>query len=133
MSKKLNCNCVISQAGNYVRDDTVSSTIQIVSSAAAERQAYAAMRLWTSLERCAVNGDATEKQPLVQVSIIIQKGERESTNSTRFQFSKHYCFQAVIVASRSGWHTSKEVLKFHNPKKNSLVRKYHWWIRTSKL
>ncbi|XP_026329536.1 AP-1 complex subunit gamma-1 isoform X2 [Hyposmocoma kahamanoa] len=59
---------VLLKAGNYVRDDTVSSTIQIVSSAAAERQAYAAMRLWTSLERCAVNGDATEKQPLVQVA-----------------------------------------------------------------
>lgn len=58
------------QAGNYLRDDTVSSTLQIVSSAAPERQAYAAMRLWTSLERSAVSGDATEKQPLVQVYLI---------------------------------------------------------------
>ncbi|KAL0893604.1 hypothetical protein ABMA27_013782 [Loxostege sticticalis] len=59
---------VFLKAGNYLRDDTVSSTIQIVSSAPAERQAYAAMRLWTSLERSAVSGDATEKQPLVQVA-----------------------------------------------------------------
>ncbi|CAH1646276.1 unnamed protein product [Spodoptera littoralis] len=59
---------VLLKAGNYLRDDTVSSTLQIVSSAAPERQAYAAMRLWTSLERSAVSGDATEKQPLVQVA-----------------------------------------------------------------
>lgn len=55
------------QAGNYLRDDTVSSTIQIISSSPTERQAYAAMRLWSSLERAAINGDASEKQPLVQV------------------------------------------------------------------
>ncbi|KAI5634656.1 non-SMC mitotic condensation complex subunit 1 domain-containing protein [Phthorimaea operculella] len=59
---------VFLKAGNYLRDDTVSSTIQIISAAPAERQAYAAMRLWTALERCAVSGDATEKQPLVQVA-----------------------------------------------------------------
>ncbi|XP_030035164.1 AP-1 complex subunit gamma-1 isoform X3 [Manduca sexta] len=59
---------VLLKAGNYLRDDTVSNTIQIVSSAPAERQAYAAMRLWSSLERSAVSGDATEKQPLIQVA-----------------------------------------------------------------
>ncbi|XP_053624074.1 AP-1 complex subunit gamma-1 isoform X3 [Plodia interpunctella] len=59
---------VFLKAGNYLRDDTVSSTIQIISSAASSRQAYAAMRLWCSLERSAVAGDATEKQPLVQVA-----------------------------------------------------------------
>ncbi|KAM3961866.1 adaptor protein complex 1, gamma subunit [Aphomia sociella] len=59
---------VFIKAGNYLRDDTVSSTIQIVSSAPMERQAYAAMRLWSSLERSAISGDATEKQPLVQVA-----------------------------------------------------------------
>ncbi|XP_052755150.1 AP-1 complex subunit gamma-1 isoform X3 [Galleria mellonella] len=59
---------VFLKAGNYLRDDTVSSTIQIVSSAPMERQAYASMRLWTALERSAISGDATEKQPLVQVA-----------------------------------------------------------------
>lgn len=59
---------VLLKAGNYLRDDTVSSTLQIISGAAAERQAYAAMRLWSSLERSAVSGDATEKQPLIQVA-----------------------------------------------------------------
>ncbi|CAH2086814.1 unnamed protein product [Euphydryas editha] len=59
---------VLLKAGNYLRDDTVSSTLQIVSAAPGERQAYAAMRLWTSLERSAVSADATEKQPLVQVA-----------------------------------------------------------------
>lgn len=59
---------VLLKAGNYLRDDTVSSTIQIVSCAPPERQAYAAMRLWTSLESSAISGDATEKQPLLQVA-----------------------------------------------------------------
>ncbi|XP_050344966.1 AP-1 complex subunit gamma-1 isoform X3 [Nymphalis io] len=59
---------VLLKAGNYLRDDTVSSTLQIVSAAPGERQAYAAMRLWGSLERAAVCADATEKQPLVQVA-----------------------------------------------------------------
>ncbi|XP_037973418.2 AP-1 complex subunit gamma-1 isoform X2 [Plutella xylostella] len=59
---------VFLKAGNYLRDDTVSSTIQLISAASAERQAYAAMRLWTALERAAVNADATDKQPLVQVA-----------------------------------------------------------------
>lgn len=55
------------QAGNYLRDDTVSSTIQIVSAAPLERQAYAAMRLWTALELVAESAAAGDKQPLVQV------------------------------------------------------------------
>ncbi|CAG9585771.1 unnamed protein product [Danaus chrysippus] len=59
---------VLLKAGNYLRDDTVSNTIQIVSSAPSERQAYAAMRLWTSLERSATAADATERQPLIQVA-----------------------------------------------------------------
>ncbi|XP_047988911.1 AP-1 complex subunit gamma-1 isoform X1 [Leguminivora glycinivorella] len=59
---------VFLKAGNYLRDDTVSSTIQIISSAPTERQAYAAMRLWSSLERSAISGDASDKQPLVQVA-----------------------------------------------------------------
>ncbi|XP_045784148.1 AP-1 complex subunit gamma-1 isoform X2 [Maniola jurtina] len=59
---------VLLKAGNYLRDDTVSNTIQIVSAAPGERQAYASMRLWTSLERSAVCADATEKQPLIQVA-----------------------------------------------------------------
>ncbi|CAH0718797.1 unnamed protein product, partial [Brenthis ino] len=59
---------VLLKAGNYLRDDTVSSTLQIVSAAPGARQAYAAMRLWTSLERSALAADATEKQPLIQVA-----------------------------------------------------------------
>ncbi|XP_039746512.1 AP-1 complex subunit gamma-1 isoform X3 [Pararge aegeria] len=59
---------VLLKAGNYLRDDTVSNTIQIVSAAPGERQAYASMRLWTSLERSALSADATEKQPLIQVA-----------------------------------------------------------------
>lgn len=66
---KTNFNTIWFQAGNYLRDDTVSSTIQIISSAATERQAYGAMRLWTSLEQSAVSGLATEKQPLIQVHL----------------------------------------------------------------
>ncbi|XP_045515049.1 AP-1 complex subunit gamma-1 isoform X5 [Pieris brassicae] len=59
---------VLLKAGNYLRDDTVSNTIQIISSAPGERQAYASQRLWISLERSAVCGDSTEKQPIIQVA-----------------------------------------------------------------
>ncbi|XP_041977726.1 AP-1 complex subunit gamma-1 isoform X3 [Aricia agestis] len=59
---------VLLKAGNYLRDDTVSCTLQIVSAAPGERQAYAAMRLWTALHRSAVAADATERQPLIQVA-----------------------------------------------------------------
>lgn len=59
---------VLDAAGNYLRDDTVSSTIQIISASPPERQGYAAMRLWMALEQAATSGDATERQPLVQVA-----------------------------------------------------------------
>lgn len=59
---------VFIKAGNYLRDDTVSSTIQLISAATPERQAYATGRLWTCIEKCAICGDSTDKQPLVQVA-----------------------------------------------------------------
>ena len=52
----------ISQAGNYVRDDVVACTIQLISEAQAQ-QGYAVSALWRALER-----DTFDKQPLAQVA-----------------------------------------------------------------
>lgn len=54
------------QAGNYVRDDVVSSTIQLISSSAAVEQAYITAKLWDSLLNLNIIED---KQPLLQVAV----------------------------------------------------------------
>ncbi|XP_050523176.1 AP-1 complex subunit gamma-1 [Daktulosphaira vitifoliae] len=54
---------VLVAAGNYVRDDVVSSTIQLVSESGAQHGGYMASKLWIELEK-----DTSDKQPLIQVS-----------------------------------------------------------------
>ncbi|VVC33779.1 Hypothetical protein CINCED_3A007376 [Cinara cedri] len=54
---------VLVAAGNYVRDDVVSSTIQLVSESGAQHGGYMASKLWVELEK-----DTSDKQPLIQVS-----------------------------------------------------------------
>lgn len=51
------------QAGNHVRDDVVSSTIQLMSDCGAELQAGITGDLWRELSR-----DKLDRQPLVQVA-----------------------------------------------------------------
>jgi len=59
---------VFFQAGNYMRDDMVSCTIQLVSSCGdTSLQARAARRLWSALS----SGLAAEKQPLAQCAAWI--------------------------------------------------------------
>ncbi|XP_046424926.1 AP-1 complex subunit gamma-1 isoform X2 [Neodiprion fabricii] len=53
---------VLVAAGNYVRDDVVACTIQLISEAQAQ-QGYAVCALWRALER-----DTADKQPLAQVA-----------------------------------------------------------------
>ncbi|KAJ1521986.1 hypothetical protein ONE63_002310 [Megalurothrips usitatus] len=53
---------VLIAAGNYVRDDVVSSTIQLISESVAE-QGYVAAQLWRALEQ-----DTCDRQPLTQVA-----------------------------------------------------------------
>ncbi|KAK0174466.1 hypothetical protein PV327_010233 [Microctonus hyperodae] len=53
---------VLVAAGNYVRDDVVACTIQLISEAQAQ-QSYAVNALWNALER-----DTFDKQPLAQVA-----------------------------------------------------------------
>lgn len=50
------------KAGNYVRDDVVSSTIQLISETSSQ-QVYMAQQLWQALER-----DTADRQPLTQVA-----------------------------------------------------------------
>lgn len=53
---------VLEQAGNYVRDDVVSSTIQLISETTAQQE-YIVQQLWVALER-----DTADRQPLTQVA-----------------------------------------------------------------
>lgn len=57
---------VLIAAGNFVRDDVVSSTIQLISSSAPVDQSYIAGKLWESLQ---TTPNVEDKQPLVQVAI----------------------------------------------------------------
>lgn len=53
---------VLVAAGNYVRDDVVSSTIQLISETTAQQE-YIVQQLWLALER-----DTADRQPLTQVA-----------------------------------------------------------------
>uniref|UniRef100_A0A1B6DP37 AP-1 complex subunit gamma n=2 Tax=Clastoptera arizonana TaxID=38151 RepID=A0A1B6DP37_9HEMI len=53
---------VLVAAGNYVRDDVVSSMIQLISETSSQ-QAYMAQQLWCALEK-----DTADKQPLTQIA-----------------------------------------------------------------
>lgn len=57
---------VLIAAGNYVRDDVVSSTIQLISGSSASDQTYIAGCLWDSLQHANI---AEDKQPLLQVGL----------------------------------------------------------------
>ncbi|XP_030567341.1 AP-1 complex subunit gamma-1 isoform X2 [Drosophila novamexicana] len=57
---------VLIAAGNYVRDDVVSSTIQLVSSSPVPEQTYITNRFWESLQ---VSNHCEDKQPLLQVAV----------------------------------------------------------------
>ncbi|XP_039453566.1 AP-1 complex subunit gamma-1 isoform X1 [Culex pipiens pallens] len=58
---------VLVAAGNYVRDDVVSSTIQLILNSPPEEQAYIGLRLWDSLHN--ITNSYEDKQPLLQVAI----------------------------------------------------------------
>lgn len=69
------------QAGNYVRDDVISSTIQLISSSPPIEQGYFALKLWDALQS---HKDCESKQPLIQVAFwtmgeygdLMMNGER---------------------------------------------------------
>lgn len=65
------------QAGNYVRDDVVSSTIQLISESATQ-QAYIVHQLWDALQK-----DTADRQPLTQVAtwVIGEFGDLLLANS----------------------------------------------------
>lgn len=50
------------QTGNYVRDDVVSSTIQLISESV-NQQSYIVYELWSALQK-----DTADRQPLTQVA-----------------------------------------------------------------
>ncbi|KAK4876370.1 hypothetical protein RN001_012792 [Aquatica leii] len=54
---------VLVAAGNYLRDDVISSTIQLISETTSQ-QAYITLQLWQALAE-----DKMDKQPLIQVAV----------------------------------------------------------------
>ncbi|XP_063707447.1 AP-1 complex subunit gamma-1 isoform X3 [Culicoides brevitarsis] len=72
---------VLLAAGNYVRDDVISSTIQLISSSPPVEQGYFALKLWEALQ---THKDCESKQPLIQVAFwtmgeygdLMMNGER---------------------------------------------------------
>lgn len=57
---------VLIASGNYVRDDVVSSTIQLISSSPTIEQTYISAKLWESLQTL---NHCEDKQPLLQVAV----------------------------------------------------------------
>jgi len=57
---------VLKTAGNYVRDDVIFNTIQLVSSSEPEMQSYVVHESWSSIRGAAHN--ISEKQPMTQVA-----------------------------------------------------------------
>lgn len=58
---------VLIAAGNNVRDDVISSTIQLISGSSSKDQGYITSKLWESIRNSTINYD--DKQPLLQVAV----------------------------------------------------------------
>lgn len=54
---------ILIAAGNYVRDDVTSCTIQMISSSPSNEQAYIAVKFWESIQ------ETQDNQPLLQVAV----------------------------------------------------------------
>lgn len=54
---------IFHQGGNYVCDDVITSTIQLISESVSQ-QAYVTLSLWKALSE-----DVMDKQPLIQVAV----------------------------------------------------------------
>uniref|UniRef100_A0A182QKE8 AP-1 complex subunit gamma n=1 Tax=Anopheles farauti TaxID=69004 RepID=A0A182QKE8_9DIPT len=90
---------VLIAAGNYVRDDVVSSTIHLILNSPPEEQAYIGLRLWSSVHNVA---NSEEKQPLLQVAVWTI-GEYGDLLLSSERIEEH---QLVDVYQRLLWSTS---------------------------
>lgn len=72
-----------------MRDDVISSTIQLISSSPAVEQGYFALKLWEAMQS---HKDCESKQPLIQVAFwtmgeygdLMMNGERIEGKSLNF-------------------------------------------------
>lgn len=76
-----------------MRDDVVSSTIQLVSESGAQHGGYMASKLWVELEK-----DTSDKQPLIQVStwtigefgdMLLQQSDEHAVTVRFTYFNSH--------------------------------------------
>lgn len=91
------------QAGNYIRDDVVSCTIQLISESTAQ-QAYIVCQLWQALER-----DTSDRQPLTQIAtwcigeygdlLLYQEptGDEENTIKVFLSIFLLNCLDAILM------------------------------------
>lgn len=97
---------VLIAAGNYVRDDVVSSTIQLVSSSPVSEQTYITNRFWEALQ---VSNHCEDKQPLLQVAVwaIGEYGDLFMYGSSEDEYERPT--EADIIALYQKFLTSAQV------------------------
>ncbi|KAH8275839.1 hypothetical protein KR018_001187, partial [Drosophila ironensis] len=120
---------VLIAAGNYVRDDVVSSTIQLVSSSPVPEQTYITNRFWESLQ---VANHCEDKQPLLQVAVwaigeygdLFMYGANEegkcdtARHFARETLSLYYLFQPS---------------EFERPTESDLIAVYHKFLTSAQV
>lgn len=83
---------ILIAAGNYVRDDVTSSTIQIISSSPSNEQAVITVKLWESIQ------ETLDNQPLLQVAVwcIGEFGDSLLYNAD-LEFTAERPTEAVVI------------------------------------
>lgn len=92
---------ILIAAGNYVRDDVTSSTIQIISSSPSNEQAVITVKLWESVQ------ETLDNQPLLQVAVwcigefgdsLLYSTDLECKRRDFIHFLAHINFTSLIVS-----------------------------------
>lgn len=119
---------VLIAAGNYVRDDVVSSTIQLVSSSPVPEQTYITNRFWESLQ---VPNHCEDKQPLLQVAVwaigeygdLFMYGANEDGE----------CDPASLLSFSLLLFLFTSLAEFERPTESDLIAVYHKFLTSAQV
>ncbi|XP_053948728.1 AP-1 complex subunit gamma-1 isoform X1 [Anastrepha ludens] len=120
---------VLNAAGNYVRDDVVSSTIQLVSSSPVAEQTYITNRFWESLQ---VANHCEDKQPLLQVAVwaIGEYGDL-------FMYGPNedgaYMILNLIIFIECAIFLFQHSTEFERPSESDLISMYHKFLTSAQV
>ncbi|XP_054726977.1 AP-1 complex subunit gamma-1 isoform X3 [Anastrepha obliqua] len=120
---------VLNAAGNYVRDDVVSSTIQLVSSSPVAEQTYITNRFWESLQ---VANHCEDKQPLLQVAVwaIGEYGDL-------FMYGPNedgaYMVLNLIIFNKCAIFLFQHSTEFERPSESDLISMYHKFLTSAQV